>query len=209
MAYVHKICKHVISSTWWYHFDFNFQCRLCRPIPDKLVLIGNDVLSDVYIALSEFILRNKNTCCTSPTVGRFSWAIKLWQNHNSILKIDQLTCALSTLSKWLMICFYCAGKMKFYEMENKKLLSDFVAADTTYFEWAPSGDVFITGTLSKCLHSWWILLYWEPSATHNYWTALKPIGNPSAPLIPSEPLPTLMSPSEPLPTPSEVWTSSL
>ena len=46
-----------------------------------------------------------------------------------------------------MICFYCAGKMKFYEMENKKLLSDFVAADTTYFEWAPSGDVFITGTL--------------------------------------------------------------
>ena len=30
-------------------------------------------------------------------------------------------------------------------MDSKKLLSDFVAPDTTYFEWAPSGDVFITG----------------------------------------------------------------
>merc|ERR1712113_438588 len=43
------------------------------------------------------------------------------------------------------------GKMKFFSMENKKLLSDFTAADTTYFEWSPSGDVFLAGTLSPRL----------------------------------------------------------
>lgn len=43
------------------------------------------------------------------------------------------------------------GKMKFYETESNKMLSDFIASDTTYCEWAPSGDCFITGTLSPRL----------------------------------------------------------
>eukprot|EP00116_Pleurobrachia_bachei_P003321 sb/3463583/ len=43
------------------------------------------------------------------------------------------------------------GKMKFFSMENKKLLSDFTAADTTFFEWSPSGDIFLAGTLSPRL----------------------------------------------------------
>ena len=37
------------------------------------------------------------------------------------------------------------GKMNFFEMNTYKVLSEFQAADTTYFEWSPSGDVFLTG----------------------------------------------------------------
>ncbi|KAL5267555.1 hypothetical protein ACHWQZ_G004555 [Mnemiopsis leidyi] len=89
------------------------------------------------------------------------------------------------------------GKIKFYDMDSKKLLSDFVAPDTTYFEWAPSGDVFITGTLSprlrqdnefklwdvcgKTLHHWRV-----PSDETQLWQ-LKWIN--SATLLPPPPVP--------------------
>jgi len=62
------------------------------------------------------------------------------------------------------------GKIKFYDTENKKLLSDFVAADATYFEWAPSGDVFITGTLSPRLRQDNEFKLWDVSGKilHHY-----------------------------------------
>jgi len=43
------------------------------------------------------------------------------------------------------------GKMKFYDMDSRNILSDYVAPDTTYFEWCPAGDTFLTGTLSPRL----------------------------------------------------------
>jgi len=45
------------------------------------------------------------------------------------------------------------GKMKFYETSTYKVLSEFQASDTTYFEWSPSGDIFITGTLAPRLRT--------------------------------------------------------
>ncbi|XP_063686376.1 eukaryotic translation initiation factor 2A-like [Bolinopsis microptera] len=62
------------------------------------------------------------------------------------------------------------GKMKFYDTENNKLLSDFVAADATFFEWAPCGDVFITGTLSPRLRQDNEFKLWDVSGKilHHY-----------------------------------------
>ncbi|XP_063686022.1 eukaryotic translation initiation factor 2A-like [Bolinopsis microptera] len=62
------------------------------------------------------------------------------------------------------------GKIKFYETENNKLLSDFVAADATFFEWAPCGDVFITGTLSPRLRQDNEFKLWDVSGKilHHY-----------------------------------------
>lgn len=43
------------------------------------------------------------------------------------------------------------GKMEYWDVKARKKLSEFTADNTTFFEWCPSGDIFITGTLAPRL----------------------------------------------------------
>ena len=78
----------IFANTWlqrrlWRHFDYNFQCRSCRPKSGKLVLIDNDNRSDVNTASLE--RPTEHALCTNTTVGPFSIIITDWLIHYDIV----------------------------------------------------------------------------------------------------------------------------